>query len=241
MTAVPVLDPTLAQMLTWTAATVAVYLTVLALYRWRKANPFLIPVATGAALLMLMMKLTGKSYADYAQATRLLRALIGPATVALAVPMYLQLARLKSVWRALTAALIIGCAVAVLSAMGLARVLGGGAAQIASLAPKSATMPIAMPVAEQFGGQAAITALAVVITGVAGAILTEPVMRWLRIDDHRIRGFAAGLTAHAIGLAREIRTSPVAAGFAALAMCLNAVATAVLVPLVYVLLARFAG
>lgn len=221
------------QALAWTLTSVLVYLAMLGLYRWRKANPFLIPVATGAVVLMLAMKLTGKPYPDYARATEWLRALIGPATVALAVPMYVQLGRLKSVWRALSAALVMGCAVAIASAMALAWLLGAGPAQIASLAPKSATMPIAMPVAEQFGGQAAIAALAVAITGVAGAIFTDPVMRWLKIDDPRVRGFAAGLTAHAIGLAREIRTGPIAAGFAALAMCLNAVATAVLVPLVY--------
>ena len=235
------MSPALGPALAWTAVTLVVYLSALALYRWRKANPFLIPVAIGAALLMLLMKVAGKSYAEYAEATSLLRALIGPATVALAVPMYQQLGRLRSVARELTAALILGCVLAIVSAMGLAWLLGADAGLIAALAPKSATMPIAMPVAEQFGGQAAIAALAVVITGVGGAILTDPVMRWLRIEDHRVRGFTAGLTAHAIGLARELQTSPVAAGFAALAMCLNAVATAVLVPLIYLLLARLGG
>ncbi len=235
------MSPALGPALAWTAVTLVVYLSALALYRWRKANPFLIPVAIGAALLMLLMKVAGKSYAEYAEATSLLRALIGPATVALAVPMYQQLGRLRSVARELTAALILGCVLAIVSAMGLAWLLGADAGLIAALAPKSATMPIAMPVAEQFGGQAAIAALAVVITGVGGAVLTDPVMRWLRIEDHRVRGFTAGLTAHAIGLARELQTSPVAAGFAALAMCLNAVATAVLVPLIYLLLARLGG
>ena len=221
----------------WTAVSVLSYLTVLSIYRWRKTNPFLIPVATGAALLMVLMKLSGTSYPEYAEATRLLRSLIGPATVALAVPMFVQLARMKSAWRELMATLIVCCAAAIILAMGLAWALGANPVQVASLAPKSATMPIAMPVAEASGGQAAICALAVVITGVAGAIFTDPVMRWLGVDDDRVRGFAAGLTAHAIGLAREIRTGPVAAGFAALAMCLNAVATAVMVPMAYGLIA----
>jgi len=231
------MTPGIAKVLAWSAASVLVYALALKIYRWRNAHPFLIPVATGAALIMALLALLDEPYPVYAQSTGLLRSLIGPATVALAVPMFVQLQRLRSVWRELSATLLVGGAAAIALAMGLAWVLGAGASLVASLAPKSATMPIAMPVAERFGGQASITALAVAVTGVAGAIFSEPLLRWMRIRDDRVRGFAAGLTAHAIGLAREMRTSPVAGGFAALAMCLNGVATAVMVPVVYRLLA----
>ena len=223
----------IAKMLVWSALTILSYAIALAAYRRGNAHPFLIPVATGAGLIMMLIKVLGESYPGYAQATGLLRSLIGPATVALALPLFAQLERLRSVWRALSATLILGCAAAIASAVALGWALGAGASLVSSLAPKSATMPIAMPVAVQVGGQAPIAALAVAITGVAGAIFSDPLLRWMRIRDPRVRGFSVGLTAHAIGLAREMQHSPVAGGFAALAMCLNAGATAAMVPIAW--------
>lgn len=228
-----------AQAALWIGASVAAYAAALRLYHWRDANPFLIPVVTGAALLIAILLASGVRYSSYAEAIGLLKALLGPATVALAVPLYRQLERLRSIWLPLTIALATGCVGAVASAVGIAWALGGTPELLVSVAPKSATMPLAIPVAERLGGQPSLAALAVAFTGVAGAVAMQPLMRRMHIEDDRVRGFVSGLTAHAIGVARELRLGPVGAGFAALAMCLNGMATALFVPIAHGLLTRW--
>ena len=101
-----------------------------------------------------------------------------------------------------------------------------------SLAPKSATLPIAMAVSEQIGGLPSLTAVAVAVTGIVGAIMARNLLNALHIDDPAVRGFAVGITAHGIGTARAIQVSETAGAFAALAMGLNGVATALLLPLI---------
>lgn len=216
--------------LPWLALTLAAYTLTLALYRRSGAHPLLIPPLTATALVVAVLLLTGTPYATYREGTQLLSFLIGPATVALAVPLFAQRERIRQLWRPISVALLVGCTVAIVSALLLAWALGAAYETLMALAPKSATMPIALPVAERIGGAPSLAAVAVAITGIAGAVLAGPLLRLLRVHDPAVRGFAIGLTAHAIGTARELQVHPTAGAFAALAMGLNGVATAVLVP-----------
>ena len=226
--------------LPWLVLTLLAYLGALALYRRSGAHPLLIPVLTAVVFIVVALMATGTPYATYRDGVSLLSLLIGPATVALAVPLYGQRARIRQMWRPLGIALLVGSTVAIASALLIAWALGGTLETRMSLAPKSATLPIALPVAERMGGLPSLAAVAVAITGIAGTILAGPVLRLLRIHDPAVRGFAVGLTAHAIGTARELQVHPTAGAFAALAMGLNGVATAVLVP-VLVLCLRWLG
>ena len=220
----------------WLALTFSAYLLAVAVYRRCGAHPLLLPVLTGTAMVVAVLVATGTDYARYAEGVRPLALLIGPATVALAVPLMRQWGRLRAIWLPLVLALLVGGTVAIASAVGIAWALGGSWETLASLAPKSATMPMAMPVAERMGGLASLAAVAVAITGIAGAIAAGPVMRLLRVHDPVVRGFASGLTAHAIGMARELPINPTAGAFAALAMGLNGILTTVLVPLILAVL-----
>ena len=226
--------------LPWLVLTLLAYLGALALYRRSGAHPLLIPVLTAVVFIVVVLIATGTPYATYRDGVSLLSLMIGPDTVALAVPLYGQRARIRQMWRPLGIALLVGSTVAIASALLIAWALGGTLETLMSLAPKSATMPIALPVAERMGGLPSLAAVAVAITGIAGTILAGPVLRLLRIHDPAVRGFAVGLTAHAIGTARELQVHPTAGAFAALAMGLNGVATAVLVP-VLVLCLRWLG
>jgi predicted murein hydrolase (TIGR00659 family) len=217
--------------LPWLVLTMLAYTFTLAVYRRRGAHPLLIPPLTATALVVAVLLLTGTPYATYREGVGLLSFLIGPATVALAVPLFAQRERIRQLWRPIGVALLVGGTVAIVSALLIAWALGGTRETLMALAPKSATMPIALPVAERMGGPASLAAVAVAITGIAGAVLAAPLMRLLRVHDPAVRGFAIGLTAHAIGTARELQVHPTAGAFAALAMSLNGVATAVLVPL----------
>lgn len=217
--------------LQWLALTLVTYGGALWVYRRSASTPLLLPVCTGAAAIILALQCTGTPYPVYFQGTALISLLVGPATVALAVPLVSQLARLKQIWLPVTVALLLGSGAAIVSAVLVAWALGASMETLMSLAPKSATMPIAMAVAEQWGGLAPLAACAVVLTGLAGTVLARPLLAGMQIHDPAVCGFAIGLTAHAIGTARELQFNATAGAFAALAMGLNGVATALLVPL----------
>ena len=204
---------------TWTVVTLAAYAAALWLYRRSGHHLLCLPVLTGTLLVLGVLALAGTAYPVYAEATDLLRWFTGPAIIALA----------------LLGALLAGCLASVLGTLLLAQALGSPLPFALSIAPKAATMPIAMAAAERAGGLPAVAALAVVATGVLGTLLAGPVLRALRLDDATTRSFALGLVAHAIGTARALQTHPDSVAFAALAMGLNGVSTA----LVIALLARW--
>jgi putative effector of murein hydrolase len=128
-------------------------------------------------------------------------------------------------------ALVVGSATASLSAVGIAWLLGATGSTLASLTPKSVTTPIAMGIADSIGGLPSLTAVLVILTGIIGAVLATWTLDALRIRDWRARGFATGVAAHGMGTARALQLNEVAGAFSSLAMGLNAVATAILLPL----------
>ncbi|WP_313952220.1 LrgB family protein, partial [Accumulibacter sp.] len=184
------------------------------------ANPVLLAVATLVGVLWL----TDTPYATYFDGAQFVHFLLGPATVALAIPLYAQLDRLKRIAIPLLAALVVGSLTAALSAVAIGGLLGASKATLLSLAPKSVTTPIAMGIAERIGGLPSLTAVLVIITGVLGAIGARYVYRALHIEDDVVRGFALGIAAHGIGTARAFQESEQMGAFAALAMGLNGLA-----------------
>jgi putative effector of murein hydrolase len=129
------------------------------------------------------------------------------------------------------AALVVGSATAIVSAVLLARAFGLDVATLRALAPKSATAAIAMGTAEAVGADPALTAVLVILTGITGAIVVTPLMNALRLKNYAARGFAAGLASHGIGTARAFQVDPLAGTFAGIALGLNGFLTAVLVPI----------
>ena len=190
------------------------------------ANAVLIAVAALVALLWL----TGTSYQTYFDGAQFVHFLLGPATVALAIPLYAQLGRLKRMAGPLIIALLAGSLTAAISAVLIGKLLGASDATLLSLAPKSVTTPIAMGVAERLGGLPSLTAVLVILTGILGAVGARYVYAALRIKDHAIQGFAMGVASHGIGTARAFQMSEQTGAFAALAMGLNGLLTALLLP-----------
>lgn len=218
--------------LLWLTMTVLAYLFAFWLYRRSSFNPFINPVLVAVAFISTVLLVTRTPYPTYFEGAKFIHFLIGPATVALAIPLYAQMERLKAMWVPLTIALVVGSVTAIVSGMGIAWAMGAAPDIALSLAPKSATMPIAMGVSEKIGGVPALAAVAVAITGISGAIMARGLLNLLRVEDDAVRGFTTGLVAHAIGTARALTRSETAGAFSALAMGLNGVATALLTPLV---------
>lgn len=192
---------------------------------------FLQPVLASMLLVIGVLLLCGISYERYRADAWLLSVLLGPATVALAVPLFLNLRRIRELFGPIMLTLLIAGPVATVLGVGLAWWLGAGEVILATMAPKSVTSPIAMLVAEQLGGVAALAAVFVLITGVMGAILGPALMRLVGVELPAARGIALGLTSHAVGTAQALQEGEECGAFAAVAMSLMGVLTAVLLPL----------
>jgi predicted murein hydrolase (TIGR00659 family) len=212
--------------------TLVVYQAAYWIYKRADFHPLLNPVALSVAALVALLELTDTPYATYFDGAQFVHFLLGPATVALAIPLYAQLDKLKAAWLPLAGALVVGSVVAIGSAVGIAWVLGASDTTLISIAPKSVTTPIAMGITEKLGGLPSLTAVLVVSTGILGAVLAKYVLDALRIRDHGVRGFAVGVAAHGIGTARAFQVSEQAGAFAGLGMGLNGLATAILFPLI---------
>jgi predicted murein hydrolase (TIGR00659 family) len=223
--------------LIWITLTLAAYQVAVTIHQRARRHPMANPVLLSVLLVVPVLLVTHTPYETYFEGARFVHFVLGPATVAFAIPLHGQLARLKTMLLPLTVAVVVGSLTAITSAVGLAWLLGASRDTLLSLAPKSATMPVALGIAEQTGGVGSLTALAVTLTGVSGAMMAPGLLKLVRIDDLAVRGFAIGVASHAIGTASTLRLGESAAAFAALAMGLNAVATAVLLPL----LARLVG
>lgn len=218
--------------LLWLTATLIAYGVGHIAFTRSGSNPAVNPVAIAAALLIALLIATDTDYDTYFEGAQFVHFLLGPATVALAVPLYIHLPKVRRTALPMLAALVAGVVTAVGTALGIASVMGAGTESLLSLAPKSVTSPIAMGIAERIGGLPSLAAGLVIATGIVGAIVVTPLLNLMRIRDWRARGFAVGIAAHGIGTARAFQVNPIAGVFAAVAMGLNGLTTAILVPLI---------
>ncbi|ALK97398.1 membrane protein [Massilia sp. WF1] len=193
-------------------------------------SPLANPVAISVAIISLVLVASGMSYERYFAGAQFVHFLLGPATVALALPLARQVPRLRRSLLPLACALLCGCVTAIVSAVGVALLLGASPELARTVAPKSATSPIAMAVSEHLGGIPALTAVLVIGTGVFGAISGRFLLNALRIESHAARGLALGVAAHGIGTARAFQVSAEMGAYAGLGMGLNGVLTAIFAP-----------
>lgn len=196
-------------------------------------KPFLNPVLTAVIVVVGLLSLSGTTYETYFEGAQFVHFLLGPATVALAIPLYRQFDRVRRSALALVTSLLCGSLTAIGTATGLGWLLGASRETLLSLAPKSVTAPVAMGITEQLGGLPSLTAVLVILTGILGAVLGPPLLNLMRVKDWRARGLALGTASHGIGTARALQASELSGAFSGLAMGLNALATAILLPLLW--------
>ncbi|HEY1857381.1 LrgB family protein [Acidocella sp.] len=157
--------------------------------------------------------------------------LLGPATVALGIPLARQTKTLtKEAWP-ICAAVVAGAVSAAISAPLILRALGGSHILVLSMAPKAVTTPVAMQITARIGGVPALAAVFAIVGGAIVAVIAEPVLSKLRINDQRVFGLTAGVAGSGFGAAQALSRSPQAGAYAALAVGVNAIVTAILVPI----------
>ncbi|WP_044563407.1 LrgB family protein [Azospirillum sp. B4] len=222
--------------LLWLGATLVAYLAGMHIYTRTNRNPFANPVALATLCLVILLLVTDTPYTTYFNGAQFIHFLLGPATVALAVPLWRHRADVRRGALPLAIAMLAGSATAVAAAVFIANVLGADKQTVLSLAPKSVTTPIAMGISERIGGIPSLTAAMVMVTGMLGAVFGPLLLRWLKIRDDRAKGLSMGIAAHGVGTAISYTMSPLAGSFAGIAMALNGLITALLVPLLLALL-----
>jgi predicted murein hydrolase (TIGR00659 family) len=200
-------------------------------YRKARLNPLLNPVLIAVLLIVSILLATGTKYQTYFDGAQFVHFLLGPATVALAIPLYRQLHKVRRSALAVISSVVAGSLTAAVTAVAFGWALGASRETLVSLGPKSVTAPVAMGIAERLGGLPSLTAVLVIVTGIMGAMLGPPILNLIGIRNWAARGLAMGTASHGIGTARALQVSEVAGAFSGLAMGLNALATAILLPL----------
>jgi predicted murein hydrolase (TIGR00659 family) len=213
---------------------VALTLLVFALAQWlygRTKFLLLNPVLVSIAVLIAWLKVFDIRYETYMSGGELISFFLSPAVVALAVPLYTRLPDIKAQRVSILLALVAGAVVGIVTASGLAALLGASHTLVITIAPKSATAPIALAITEKLGGLSALAAAFSVATGVLGGAIGLPFLKLLRIHSRRAIGLALGAASHAVGTARAMEEGETEGAFAGLALSLCGILTAVLTPL----------
>jgi len=235
------MDNRVASLWVYLSATPLLHLTltvcffVLARWLYRKSGrrSWLNPVLLSVLALVAVLVITDTSYDVYFEGAQFVHFMLGPATVALAIPLYRQWDSLKRHPVALTVSLLSGSLTAVLSAIFIAKIGGVTDQALISIAPKSVTTPVAMGISETLGGLPSLTAVVVILTGILGASVGPWLLDKLRITNPMAKGLAMGTASHGIGTGRAIYMGDVAAAFSGLAMGLNGLATTILLPILW--------
>jgi predicted murein hydrolase (TIGR00659 family) len=216
--------------LAWLALTVGVWCIADRMAARTGRHPLVNPLLISIAAIVLLLNATGTSYATYSSGVQFIQFLIGPAVVSIAVPLFKNWPTVKRNAIPILTGLVAGCVTAVASVILMGRALGLPTVITMSLAPKSATTGVAMAISQHLGGEPAMTATFTVTTSIVAAVFLASLMRHLRLRDPAAIGFAAGLSAHSVGTARAFQLGPIAGTFAGIALCLNAILTALIMP-----------
>ncbi len=219
--------------LLWLTLTLGAWLIADQIAQRAGRHPAANPVLISILLVVAALAATRTRYDTYFAGAQFIHFLLGPATVALAIPLMRNIPAVRRNLAAIVVALVCGSSFAVGSAIVLGRLAGLPQDVILSLAPKSVTAAVAMGICKNIGGDPALTAVLVILTGIVGALFVTPLMNALRIRDYAARGFAVGLASHGIGTARAFAVDPLAGSFAGIAMAMNAIVTTLIVPLFF--------
>jgi len=200
------------------------------------AHPLAQPVLVAIVVVGTALWALDLSYEEYLVGGSLIAFLLGPATVALAVPLHREAHHLRELAVPMLVAIPVGAVVSIVTAVLTVRALGGGEALELVIAPKAATTPVAIAIADQLGANVSLVAVLTVTAGVLGAVAGPAVLSFARVRDHRARGLAIGSVSHGVGTARVQHDHTTEGAFSGLAMGLTALATSLLVPAVLAIL-----
>lgn len=222
--------------LTSLVATIAAFALANFIYVKTGQHPLATPIVLAIGFMIVYIVATGVDYQVYMKGAGFIHFLLGPATVALAVPIYRQIAMIGAQARAVAAGLVVAFIVTPLVAWLIARGMGADQDVLMALLPKSVTTPIAIGIAEKIGATPAMAVFFVIATGIFGSLFAFPIFALMRLKDKRAQGFALGAACHGLGIARAFQEGETQGVFAVLGMSLMGLVSGVLLPTIVILL-----
>lgn len=212
--------------------TLSAYLAAYWLHQRLGRPGVLSPVLVTTAIVASVLLATGLPYETYLEQVGLLTMLLGPATVALALPLLRNGKALISSGPAVIVALIAGGFFSILITVGMLQLFGVGEEVLRAALPRSVTSPVGLSIAEALQASVPLAVVLTMVSGVLGAAFGPALLSLARVRDERARGFAVGLTSHGIGTSRVLADSTVAGGWSSAAMVLNALVMTIVLPIV---------
>lgn len=192
-------------------------------FGWGILNPLLISILVTIGILVV----SGVDYETYNEGAKYLSWFLTPATVCLAIPLYEQMELLKQNFKAVIAGIAMGAITSMTTVLALSLLMGLSHTEYVTLLPKSITTAIGMGVSEELGGYVTITVAVIVITGVLGNILAEPICKFFRIEEPIAKGVAIGSAAHAIGTAKAMEMGEIEGAMSSLSIAVSGLLTVV--------------
>ncbi|WP_420745743.1 CidB/LrgB family autolysis modulator [Photobacterium damselae] len=199
-------------------------------------NPLLNPLLITLIVLIVLLKWLQVPYEVYFTDNKIINFLLGPAVVALALPLYQQLAHIRSKWKTIMTACFVGSVLSMTFGTAIAFWMGADAQLAASILPKSITTPLAMAASQQIGGIPSITAAMVILVGIFGAVLGYPIMKLLKIEHPLAKGLSMGTVSHALGTAKAAEEDYQEGAFSSLALVICGIMTTILAPILFPIL-----
>ncbi|QOQ69794.1 CidB/LrgB family autolysis modulator [Photobacterium damselae] len=199
-------------------------------------NPLLNPLLITLIVLIALLKWLQVPYEVYFADNKIINFLLGPAVVALALPLYQQLAHIRSKWKTIMTACFVGSVLSMTFGTAIAFWMGADAQLAASILPKSITTPLAMAASQQIGGIPSITAAMVILVGIFGAVLGYPIMKLLKIEHPLAKGLSMGTVSHALGTAKAAEEDYQEGAFSSLALVICGIMTTILAPILFPIL-----
>lgn len=209
--------------------------TILIYFGAKKVNrfyphPLTLPILVSAVVLILLLVVLGISYNTYMIGGEWIDRLLGPAVVALALPLYKQRKALKQHVLPVLAGVSTGSLVGISTGFYLVWLAGFNEQIVTSMIPKSVTTPVAVSIVEVAGGIPSLTAVFVILAGISGAVIQPSLFNRLNLYHFLTRGVGMGTSSHAIGTARSIETSEEEGAISTISMILSAIFVSFLVP-----------
>lgn len=225
------------EQLIWLTLTLFAYVLAIGIFKGFSHNLLFHPIVIGAILIAAMIAVSTTSLPDYQLFVHPISWMLGPATVALAIPLYQQIRVIVAAGSKGMLVIIIGGCIAPLLALGWIAIFDFSDSVQLSLLTKSITTPLAVDTTRIIGGIPELAAGVVVVTGILGVIFSQVVFKLTRCDDSRVKGLTLGTVSHAIGTARAHQIDAKAGAFSTMALCVNGIITAILLPLFFWLFA----
>jgi len=188
------------------------------------------PILVSIVIIIVFLSVFNIDYASYHQGSKLIEFFLKPAVVALGVPLYQQLEKIKKQAFHILISQLVGCIVGVVSVVLIAKWMGASKEIIYSLAPKSVTTPIAIEVSKAIGGIPPLTASVAIVVGIFGGIFGYGIMKLTRVKNPIAQGLSMGTAAHAVGTSRSMEISPAFGAMSSIGLIVNGILTAILTP-----------